>query len=282
MIPARLTAAALTFVLAGCAAAQSSDPAPAEKPQTPAAKVDPAKVDPADAILKRLEQAGGKYSRLTAEVRFVDRDRLTGDQEIRTGRIAYQAGKGKESGKFAIEFDTYRNAPDAAPIADRVVYAFDGQWFSILKYRPKQQMRFQVAQKDQVVNPLKIGKGPFPMPIGQKAAEVKKVFTVSTEAPQLSRPQLDELENADYLCLTVKPEHVKSMDFVILELWVDRDSGLPVRMISHKGTRPSRRAIKRYSAAELQNVAQPEPFEPSRFLPPRQRGWTFDVKPLGQ
>ncbi len=258
------------LALASCTCAQGPNPPAGENP--------PPK--PEDRILQRLEKAGDEHQRLQADVRFEDRDRLTGDHIIRTGTVSYQKADGDHSGRFAIAFDTVQHGQDAQAIRDRVDYAFDGQWFSILKHRAKQQMRFQVARNDQVVAPLKIGKGPFPLPIGQKAKEVKKYFQVTTSPPRLSRPQIEELPEADYVCLTVKPQYLKEMDFVVLEMWVDRKTGLPVRVISHKGARPSRRAIKRYGVYRLRNIQKPEQFAQDKFLPPRRRGWAYDVKPL--
>jgi hypothetical protein len=271
MMSSHLPACVLSLLALACAA-------PAEGPNPPAGNNQPPK--PEDRILQRLEKAGDEHQRLQADVRFEDRDRLTGDHIIRTGTVSYQKAQGDKSGRFAIAFDTVQHGQDAQAIRDRVDYAFDGQWFSILKHRAKQQMRFQVARNDQVVAPLKIGKGPFPLPIGQKAKEVKKYFQVTTDAPDLSRPKLAKLPEADYVCLTVKPQYLKEMDFVVLEMWVDRQTGLPVRVISHKGARPSRRAIKRYGVYRLKNIQKPEKFAPDKFLPPRRRGWTYDVKPL--
>ena len=42
----------------------------------------------------------------------------------------------------------------------------------------------QVAEAGQKVNPFEIGRGPFPLPFGQKTADVLKNFDVSTRPPQ--------------------------------------------------------------------------------------------------
>ena len=67
-------------------------------------------------------------------------------------------------------------------------WAFDGQFLTEVKHRIKQQTRYQLAAEGQKIEPMRLGKGPFPLPFGQKVEEVVKYFDVTSRG-EVRRPK---------------------------------------------------------------------------------------------
>jgi hypothetical protein len=89
------------------------------------------------------------------------------------------AGEGKR--RFAILFETRVFGTRLED--DPQWFIFDGQW--LLEKQPKQKTytKRQVVPPGQPFDPLKIGEGPFPIPIGQKRADIVARYSVELLAP---------------------------------------------------------------------------------------------------
>jgi len=253
--------------------------APAGQAPAGAAKEPP--VDPAiRKILDALEAAGGKSIR--AKITHEYRDLLADDRETRIGTISFQARQGKEPAKFALNFVERIHGRKQNRSEDPVDYAFNGEWFSIVKHRAKQMMFLQVAAKGQAIQPLEIGKSPFPLPIGQKAEAVLKHFDVTRDKPDpkvrstRKRPKSVGPETADYLRLITKRQFRQTIDFLELEIWVDRETGMPVKGITLRGPKPTKPT--KVDVTEFGGIATDVKFDPAIFRPKARPGWTIDTR----
>ncbi len=268
----RTTALVLAVLLAGAlhaggqmATTRLSGAAPAASaPATaPAAEtINPAAMK----ILKRLEAAAEKYPRLTADLDYHVEMLQLADTEHRTGKVYYQAAAGKEPAKFRIHFDTLRQGDGVK--AKRVVdYVFDGAWLTVRKERIKQMIRYQVAPPGQKIDPLQLGKGPFPVPFGQKAETVVRHFTPSTRPADKSDPP-----KADYLKLQTREAFQREMNLVWIEMWVSRDRGLPVKIVAMDRS-------ENRTTVLFKNIATPKAFPRQTFeLPRPPAGWEYRVE----
>lgn len=183
--------------------------------------IDPAALE----ILERLEKAGEKYTTLQSDVVMTVRSPLTGDVSQRTGRVAYQKGGEKEPSKFRISFETLQQ--DGTPrMKEKIDYIFDGRYLTEDNYRLKTRTRYQLGRQGEKIEPLKIGEGPFPMPFGQKTADILQYLMPVTRKPIETDPK-----NTDYLKLLPKSDDGR-VNFVRLEMWVDKTTNLPVRIVS--------------------------------------------------
>lgn len=239
----------------------------------------PAITPQARAILDALEKSGEKYTTTLADVVFTVEDRAVGDAEERSGAVIYAKASADAPARFRISFATLKQGeleaiqkPSFKPLNIKVDYAFDGMWLTKADHKLKQLDRYQVAAKGEKVEPLRIGKGPFPLPFGQKADDVLKYFAVTT------RPVTDkDVPNADYLKLVTLPEHQKDINFSALEMWVDRATGLPVKAVSQERKKGE---LVKVSTAEFKNVQTNKPVEDKVFEIPREIGWQVNVRPL--
>lgn len=259
--------------------ASTGDTAESDGPETRPAETRPvdshAEVDPkAMKVLRALEVSGEEYRTLKADVRHRYIDRLTGDIETRTGWVGFRKGKPPKPDTFRIEFKTLKQGREGPTVRDRLVYAFDGRWLSVLKYRIKQLTRYQVAAKGQRIEPLRLGKGPFPVPFGQKVEDVLKYFNVTTREPKESDPP-----ETDYISLLTRPPYRRELSFLVLEIWVDRDTHLPVRILSREGQRL--RKITKITTVRFSDVEGKVELDEEMFHPPKPGlGWSTRVEPL--
>ncbi len=249
--------------------------APPSSTNAPTTAVDPR----AKAILDALEKAGEKYTTTLADVVFTVEDRAVGDAEERVGSVIYAKSSADTPARFRISFLTLKQGdldaivkPTFKPLNIKVDYAFDGMWLTKADHKLKQLDRYQVAAKGEKVEPLRIGKGPFPLPFGQKADDVLKYFNVTTRETNDK-----DIANTDYLKFTTLPERQKEINFSSLEMWVDRSTGLPVKAITQERKKGE---LVKVSTAEFKNVQTNKPVDDKVFEIPREIGWQVNVRPL--
>jgi len=271
----RVAALAITLLLTACIQAAAPPgkcggaPATAAVTGTKAATTTTAAsapaVDPAVmGILQRLEAAGGKH--YTADVDYLVEKLQIGYTERRDGKVYYQPAGEKTSLRFRIGFKTLRSGKGAA--VRRVVdYAFDGEFLTIRKQRIKQMIRYQIALPGQRVNPLRLGKGPFPFPFGQKAADVIKHFHPSTRPAGKADPK-----GADYIKLVTRRAYRKSISLVWVEMWVDRKTGVPVKLVAEDQSENRTTVI-------FKDPQSPKSIPAKEFSLPRPGlGWEYRVE----
>ncbi len=232
----------------------------ATRPTTSQPATSPAISPEAMKILQELEAAGKKHATVRCEVDYRVDSRLTGDTELRTGYVAYRKESKKTPSKFRIHFETLKLG-ESKRTKNRVDYAFDGQWLSVAKHEIRQLTRYQVAAPGERVQPLRLGKGPFPLPFGQKVADVIEFFDVKTRKPAKTDPP-----NTDYLKLTTKPMMRKKTGFRYMEMWVDCKTRLPAKLITRDKSRNK-------TTVTFSKVQAGIKIDDKEFIMPRKRGW---------
>lgn len=260
----------LTMLLAGQAhalpAVQSApQPAaqPAAQPEPPTepkmspeclAPVDPkAPADPnapfptAGAMLDALEKADATLRTLTADLRYEREFEIHGDRQVRIGKLVYTvtepvasdpAPKGENptsepvrDRRFGVRFESLQVGRRVEPEVYEVV--FDGRW--LVEKRPaiKELTRTEIVRPGDAFDPLRIGQGPFPVPVGQRRADIESRYDVTLLAPDDGLEALDErdtpalrafVEGSQQLRLVIKPELAPSEDLREIRLWYRRGS----------------------------------------------------------
>ena len=254
--------ALLAALGAGGSTSKPCDSAPAASmPATATAPISPAVMK----ILNRLEEAGLKYPNIVADIDYVI-DRLqTGEREQRTGTVSYRLAAKASPAKFRISFKTLRYGTRRK--TRRIVdYAFDGEWFTVRKEKIKEMVRYQVPPEHRE-STLRLGKGPFPVPFGQRAADVIQYFRPSTRPATAKDPK-----NTDYLKLVTRRQHRRELTLVWVEMWVDRSTGLPVRIVTEDRS-------ENRTDVTFKNVKTPKSIPDKVFHLPRPgAGWDYRVE----
>jgi len=173
-----------TVVLAACAQAPPAVPAPAAPPSAaPASSAAPA--GDVDALLASVERVAATLRDFRAAVSVETTDDITGDTERRLGKVILSQDEGvPTSRRFAVILEKFIDGTgrmDERPV--RYLYA-DG-WLTEADFRERTLIRRQLARPGEPYDPLKPGEGPVPLPIGQRAADVRARFepSVSGAAP---------------------------------------------------------------------------------------------------
>lgn len=234
------------------------------KPATPAAPAKPADapaanagkgegaIDSAEKLLDALESADKDLRTFQADIIWTKMFDLGGDRHVRSGRLYFaderSAAKAADAGaapatgadaskpagvrKFAVHFDKLY-------IGQRLEeepkhYIFDGQWLIEKMPAQKKLARYEIVREGQHNDPLKLGEGPMPLPIGQRKADIVKRFGVELLPAEQDLAGESEEETAKLkafvqgcyqLKLTIKPEAQEESKFGEVRLWYQRGDG---------------------------------------------------------
>lgn len=238
-----LCAAAISAVfLAAQAPAQQAAPA-APAPEKPAAAASP--ITTADELLTALETADKDLTTFESAMVYTKtpNELVGGSPEKRTGKLwFFSRPTPPEPGAAA-------PAPDAPPPAmqrlfqvefleleldnarreDRQIWIFDGTWLVEKNFKTRLVHRRQVVKPGEKVDPLAIGEGPLPIPIGQKRDKILQRFDATLAPTTEGAP-----EQAHKLLSTTHQLHLKpkrgtqeARDYREVRIWYRADDLLP-------------------------------------------------------
>ncbi len=241
----------------------------------------------ADELLVSLEDADKGMTSLTAQIVYNKILATVGDKQTRSGRLYFQ-NAGVQGRRFAIEFDTFVRG-DGTVDNDPCLYVFDGQWLLDKNSREKRFSKKQVVPPGQNFDPLKIGEGPFPIPIGQKREDILSRYNAEL------LPASDGLDPKDpaqkrliefvtrtksvQLRLVPRPDRPDQDRFKEIRLWYapEKDGGRLLPCMARTiavGTEPGENgneSIVRLIDVKLNGAIPPGVLDTS--TPPAAEGW---------
>ena len=254
----RLTALCV-LLLTACTAPSSR----AETPLTPDS--------PLDAILDALHVRGKDLRDFTADVALHTVDNRTGEDSAQIGKIVYDASNGNS--RIKVTFDkrqTETGDGKRMTQKQRLDYLLENGWLTDRDYQKKLEVRRQVLRPGQTMNLLKLGEGPFPLPIGQDKEEVKKQFDVSKipTAP-------DDPKGTVHVRLVPKKGTQFEKRFRQIDVYVDPVSHMPTRIDTTERAGTTR-------STELTNLKLNAGVKPDDFALPNieKDGWNRREEPF--
>ncbi|MBY0311259.1 MAG: hypothetical protein K2W85_04255 [Phycisphaerales bacterium] len=209
--------------------------------QVVAARPAPPKIEDiktADDLLLALEAADARFQTLQANLREIRlaSELVGGDRQDVEGRVLFLTEKpGDASGKSRRMFqvDYLFITADKVRRAENRTFIFDGEWFVERQPDVKQIHKRQIVQPGRIVDPLAIGQGPFPIPIGQRREGILERFTAQLAKPD-DFPDKDRaggvpdyLKDSFQLKLTPKPGTDEAQQFKEVRIWYRRSDLLP-------------------------------------------------------
>jgi hypothetical protein len=203
--------------------------------------------NPTDELLERLERSHTDLRDFQADIVYHKWDNVLKRTEIRTGEVIYQVKPGG-SKRFAI-------------LLERLIV----------------RNRARDHPPDKQFDPLKLGEGPFPLPVGQPAEEVRARFNVR----RLHVPQDEALaerlagRDLDGLLLEPKPDTPQADEFEQAEIFYDRESLLPVGVSVTEANGDRKTVI----LTDLKRDAGVDESKLSIEEPDALDGWRIDVEP---
>ena len=203
-------------------------------PQT----AEPEQFDSADALLDAIESADSGIRELTADLLYKRDFALAGDRQLRIGSLSFinrPAGEtGQRNRRFAVLFSHLIIGERQE--ADGRTFVFDGQWLIERIPGERLMLKRQVAPPGADFDPLRVGEGPLPLPLGQKKADMLANYEVSMPEPnegiagrddEVTLRQFVDSTNAVQLKLVPKPDRIEDDPFDEIRLWyTPRASGV--------------------------------------------------------
>ncbi len=175
-----------------------------------------------DVILDRLHEVGQDLKTFTAKVVLRETDLIAQDSSSRSGEAVYEK-KANGDARMRITFTT--RTQDAVTQQQQIDYLLDNGWLVDRNYARKLEVKRQMLKPGEKANLLKLGEGPFPLPIGQTREDVYKNFDVARVAAGKDDPA-----NTTHILLTPKAGTRFERKFKTIDVWVDLASGMPRRV----------------------------------------------------
>lgn len=217
-----------------------------------------------DALLTALESAGDQIRTLKADLLHINRksELEAGQIVLKRGSIMFQNEPSAPASATPLSADG-KPAPPAprpprAPRTGKLFqidftevefnaqrhdesqsFVFDGEWLVEKQPANKQMFKYRVVPPGQKTDPLALGEGPFPMPIGQKKSKILDRFWATLMPPADGFPQLPDKDGNPFpvpdwvakdtvqVRLIPRPESAESRDFREIRLWYTRDGLRP-------------------------------------------------------
>ena len=158
-------------------------------------------------------------------------------------------------------------------------YIFDGQWLAEVDSQKRVFIKHQIVPPGKTLNPLKLGEGPFPLPIGQPKSQVLALFDVQPLGKPENGPlaRLNDSHELESILLIPRTGTREARDYERVEVHYDRETLLPVGMVLvEKGG--NRKTVKLTNA-----VRNPElsPVQTNRLVitEPDPTVWAVSVQP---
>lgn len=176
-----------------------------------------------DQILDKLDQRGQNLEAFDARVEMTETEVALQLGSTRAGRVWFQRTDAQGGGRLRVNFEKKLTGDTLAD--DRKEYLLADGWLTDRDYVKRIEVRRQVLRPGEKMNLLKLGEGPFPLPIGQKKEEVKRHFDVRKIAPAKGDPA-----GSIHLVLKTKPDSSFAGKFKAIDVWIDPKTDMPVRI----------------------------------------------------
>lgn len=248
---------------------------------TPLARASDGEVRNAQDLLEALEHADDDLRTLTALVSYDRRFALQGDRHVRRGRLYFRNRDDEAPRAFAFHFD--KLWVGGRQTDDRQTWIFDGRWLTEVRPDAKRYHARELAPRDATIDPLRVGEGPLPIPIGQVAEEVlarydaQLVASGDGLAPGEAAGVSSLLDRTWQLRLTPREAHAEDDEFREIRIWYDRRTLVP-RMSKTVNRRGDEAFVVLISVER--NL---EDFDEAKLVadrPPEGSGWEVQIDEL--
>ncbi len=234
-----------------------------------------------EVVLDRIEQADRNLKDLQAKLTYSVLQLLKANEDDPDdvqnffGEIRFL--KSAEPFRFYIHFEKWNDGGEWADDPQQWVI-FDGAWLTTAKENGRTIEREQIVRPGEKTDLFKLGHGPFPMPFGQKKADILEHFEVRLIAPSGDDPKM-----TDHLVCKTKPNSEIADRFEKIELFVSNDQksglvGLPVKIIAHNSKDVTLETVIFENMKKNKGLKRDKDFQLPRFT----RKWDVSEKALSE
>lgn len=223
---------AVVATLAVSCAARQTQPANIDTPSGTTSTVavpDTREVSTND-LLDQMQKLGDTLTSLRADIDMQTTDGQSGERSSRVGSFLLQKrGEGDSRARVSLNKLIVEDDEDRKKIIpERIEYLLEGDWVIDRVYGRglndpggRRETHRQIRKPGEKVDLLKLGEGPFPLPIGQPRDSVRAQFEV-TRLP-------DDPEKAGLAGLELRPREETRLArrFHQIVIWIDLKDAMP-------------------------------------------------------
>ncbi|MCE2885173.1 MAG: hypothetical protein LW806_09780 [Planctomycetaceae bacterium] len=248
---------------------ETTKPEAAAKPASDEAR------ERAEAFLGELEKTATTISSMSGTLTLEKFDALGEETDQRTGRLVLDRKDGKR--RIAIRFEEYI---DGSGRLDRSVlhYIVADGWLCEIDHTNKSFTKRQIARPGEEFDPLALGNGPVPLPIGQKKADVLARFDVTETEIPADIPLLGSLQDVAAMRLVPKSGSEAAQELENVDLFYDRTTLAPVGVVMRE--KNGNRTVARVTKPVVNGDVKPEDRALLEIPALDPKEWAHDVKPL--
>jgi len=234
---------------------------------------EPTQLDPVvDKILTRLEkrEVHDLRAKVKWELTYVVEEEEDVDRKF--GTLWYK--EDEPVAKFKVHFDTKIVGNRKRKLDEE--HLFDGRWYVELQSKTKTVIRREIRREGETSDPYKLGEGAFPLPFGQKKADILAEFEVERVPDAEGDPPA-----TDHLKLTPRPDSNTGRTYKTLDFWIARlgnHAGLPVKVVA--GKKDGTGALNSYISITFSNIELNTGFSGSVFKIELPKGYEEIVERL--
>jgi hypothetical protein len=181
------------------------------------------------------------------------------DAQVKEGTLLF--ARAEPNAKFLVHFT--RLIADGITSERGEYFLFDGQWLVERNDKARTIIRRQIVRPGERIDPFKLGKGPFPLPFGQRRADILGSFKVTLKPFEVGDPR-----NTWHLRCVPLPESELAARYTRVEIYVDRTLELPVRVVTERVSDGNRIEVdfKEIDAAEAPALSRFQIQQPGEKL----------------
>ena len=180
-----------------------------------------------DRLLDRLEDEHGAIRLFSSPLTYRKEYDLEGDFETRLGEIAITINPPERA--VVLVFDRIIDASGHGTTKSEY-HAFEDGWWVEMTPDRKRIVRRQISRPGEDLDPFKLGEGPFPLPLAQKADTVRRRFEPSIGTVP-DEPLFRALKDVEVLHLIPRPGTPAHEDHESIDLIFEKTGLLPVGVL---------------------------------------------------
>jgi len=209
----------LTFCLAARCAKSSEH---VKEPLTQ--RLQKAEPNSLDAVLKDLNKKASELKSYEGLLEYKYVQPALESEALRKGTLYYAKLDGKSF--LRINFETLRQEDEEE---QKYIehYICDGRWLTQINYQIKTVKRYELAEPNKPVDAFDVASKNLPILGFAKIEDLKKQFEIN-----LVKREKNEPNDLVRLHLKVRPDSTYKDDYIWLEFWIDKKSGLPTRVVA--------------------------------------------------
>lgn len=241
-----------------------------------------AETDPVIELLDKLEKSTIELRDFQAKIRYSTWDAALEQLQLRTGELIYQVKPEDSSKRFAILFDTL--IVGTRKQDHNKHYIFADSWLVEIDHESKHFLKRQIVAPGKKFDPLKLGEGPFPLPLGQSKDEVLARFNVKLLEKPSDEFLAGKLAGLDVkgMVLFPKPNTPEAEKFSKVELFYDSKMLLPIAInaVAAELVDPDDPNSRNRKTVWLRDVKRNQGIDESKLsiAEPDKTQWTIDVR----